>query len=240
MRPQQPLRTATFDSPGAAIGEVPPDWLEALGLSASRLGPIANYVGTQRRSTNVLPSAERVFAALHATPFDLVHAVILGQDPYPTRTHAMGLAFSVPRDMPAPLPRSLKNIHAELRFDLGLVPPDHGSLEAWAHHGVLLLNTTLTVQEGVPGSHKAAGWSDLTDAIISAVAAKSEPVAFLLWGVPAKAKGRFIDEGRHVVVRSAHPVARSRDGFRGTKPFSRANDGLLERHADPIDWDLDD
>jgi uracil-DNA glycosylase len=238
MRPEQPLKIATFDPPGGAIGEVPPDWLEALALSASRLGPIADYVGTQRRSTRVLPSAERVFAALHATPFDSVRAVILGQDPYPTRTHAMGLAFSVPRDVAPPLPRSLKNIHAELRSDLGLVPPDHGSLEAWAHHGVLLLNTALTVQEGVPGSHDAA-WSDLTNAIISAVAAKNKPVAFLLWGVPAKAKGQFIDEGRHVVVRCAHPVARSRDGFRGTKPFSRANDGLLERHADAIDWDLD-
>jgi uracil-DNA glycosylase len=153
MKPSQSLKMATFDPASAPIGEVPPDWLEALGLHGSRLGPIADYVGTQRRSTHVLPPAERVFAALHATPFALVQAVILGQDPYPTRTHAMGLAFSVPRDMPAPLPRSLKNIHAELRFDLGLVPPDHGSLEAWAHHGVLLLNTTLTVQEGVPGSH---------------------------------------------------------------------------------------
>lgn len=239
MRPQQPLPTATFDPPGAAIGEVPPDWLEAVGLSASRLGPIADYVGTQRLSTNVLPSAKRVFAALRATPFDSVRAVILGQDPYPTRMHSMGLAFSVPRDLPPPLPRSLKNIHAELRSDLGLVPPAHGSLESWARHGVLLLNTSLTVQEGIPASHRRARWWVLTNEIIKVIAAKEQPVAFLLWGSPAKAKGRFIDDVRHVVVPSTHPSPLSQKGFLDSKPFSRANDGLRTRGADPIDWSLD-
>jgi uracil-DNA glycosylase len=226
--------------PMAAIGSIPDDWLEAVGPAASpeRLTPIAEFVARKRRSTRVLPDADRVFAALSATPFDSVRAVILGQDPYPNATHAVGLAFSVPRDL-RPLPNSLRNIRTELRSDLGIVPPDHGSLEAWARHGVLLLNTALTFHEGIAGSHDPAGWADLTDAVISAVAANEWPVAFLLWGVPAKAKDRLIDERHHVVVRSAHPVARSRDGFRGSRPFSRANDGLRARGTEPIDWVLD-
>jgi uracil-DNA glycosylase len=151
----------------------------------------------------------------------------------------MGLAFSVPRDLPPPLPRSLKNIHAELRSDLGLEPPAHGSLEAWTRKGVLLLNTSLTVHEGDPGSHLRARWWVLTNAIIMAIAAKEQPVAFLLWGVPATSKTRFIDETRHVVVRSSHPSPLSEKGFLGSKPFSRANDGLRARDVDPIDWSLD-
>lgn len=223
----------------AAIRSIPPDWAAAIGPAASpeRLAPITDFVAAQQ---NTLPIPALVFAALRATPFDSVRAVILGQDPYPTRTHAMGLAFTVPRDLPPPLPRSLKNIHAELRTDLGIETPDHGSLEAWTRHGVLLLNTSLTVQEGIPGSHADAGWADLTDAIVSAVAAMEEPVAFLLWGVPAKARARFIDGERHVVVPSSHPSPLSEKGFLGSKPFSRADDGLRARQADPIDWSLND
>lgn len=221
-----------------AIGTIPDDWLEAIGPAASpeALAPIAEFVAAQPKT---LPEPALVFAALRATPFGAVRAVILGQDPYPTRSHAMGLAFSVPRDLPLPLPRSLKNIHAELRTDLGLAPPDHGSLEAWTRHGVLLLNTSLTVQEGTPASHRRARWWMLTNAIIKAVAARERPATFLLWGVPAKAKARFIDGERHVVVPSSHPSPLSEKGFLGSKPFSRANDGLCARGGDPIDWSLD-
>jgi uracil-DNA glycosylase len=170
----------------AAIGLIPDDWLEAVGPAASpeRLAPTAEFVARERKTTRVLPDPDRVFAALAATPFDSVRAVILGQDPYPNATHAMGLAFSVPMDL-RPLPRSLLNIRTELRSDVGIVPPDHGSLEAWTRHGVLLLNTALTFHQGIPGIHDPAGWADLTDAVISAVAAKEMPVAFLLWGSPA-------------------------------------------------------
>ena len=135
----------------AVIGSIPADWRRAIGQAGSseRLGPIADFVAARQ---NTLPSPDRVFAALEATPFGSVCAVILGQDPYPTRTHAMGLAFSVPRDLTPPLPRSLQNIRAELQSDGGWAVPEHGSLEAWTGRGVLLLNTTLTVQEGAPGS----------------------------------------------------------------------------------------
>jgi uracil-DNA glycosylase len=225
-----------------AIGSMPEGWALAIGpaASAERLAPIADFVAHERDAGSVLPDGDRVFAALRATPFASVRAVILGQDPYPTRTHAMGLAFSVPRDMPPPLPRSLQRVRSELESDGAWRIPGHGSLEAWTHNGVLLLNTILTVREGHPGSHRSAGWEGLTDAIISSVADKDEPVAFLLWGHYAHAKARLITGDRHVVVRSPHPMAWSKPGFRGSRPFSRANDGLKQQGAVPIDWNLID
>jgi uracil-DNA glycosylase len=222
---------------GAAIGEVPSDWAEALGQAASpeRLDPIAEWVAGRRLGHSVLPAPEQVFAALRATPFDSVRAVILGQDPYPNRDHAMGLAFSVPRQV-TDLPRSLKRIRAELETDCLLSLPKHGSLQNWTREGVLLLNTTLTVDEGVSDSHREAGWGEFTDAIIVALANKEPPVVFLLWGKPAQTKTRLVENRGRVAVASPHPMARQREGFRGSRPFSRANATL----ASPIDWRLDD
>lgn len=218
------------------IGSIPADWVAAIGPAALDCLPaILERLVTEERT---LPDPYLVFAALRATPFNAVRAVILGQDPYPTRSHAMGLAFSVPADLPPPLPRSLRNIRSELATDLGIQLPEHGSLEAWTQHGVLLLNTTLTVREGAPGSHRKVPWHQLTDAVISAVATRANPVAFLLWGNHAKAKAGLIDPQRHVVVMSSHPSPLSQKGFLGTKPFSRANEGLHQRRASPIDWSL--
>jgi uracil-DNA glycosylase len=221
----------------AAIGVIPSDWEEALGQAASpeRLDPIAEWVADRRLSQSVLPAPERVFAALYATPFDSVRAVILGQDPYPNREHAMGLAFSVPREV-TDLPRSLRRIREELETDCRLTLPEHGSLEAWTRHGVLLLNTTLTVGEGDSDSHRGAGWGAFTDAVIAAAADKEPPVVFLLWGQPAQSKTRIVEARGRVAVRSPHPMARQREGFRNSHPFSRANAAL----ASPIDWRLDD
>ncbi len=165
--------------------------------------------------------------------------MILGQDPYHRLGQAHGLAFSVP-DGRAPLPPSLRNIRAELLSDLGFAAPASGSLARWADHGVLLLNTALTVREGSPGSHGRNFWVPFIAGAIAAIAGKSEPVAFLLWGRHAQGWARLVDGDRHPLVPSAHPSPFSaRRGFLGSRPFSRANAALLERGALPIDWSLE-
>jgi uracil-DNA glycosylase len=228
------------------IGRMPPDWRDALGPTASdeRLAGIADFVGTRRsEGLTVLPEAQRVFASLGLTPLESVRAVILGQDPYPDPRYATGLAFSIPPDPALPIPRSLLAIRRELATDRGIASPAHGSLEHWARHGgILLFNTALTVQAEEPRSHRRAGWTRLTDAIIRLVAHREEPVAFLLWGAHAQAKARLIDGDRHVVVCSPHPspLARaSQHYFEGSCPFSRADRELALRHAAPIDWTLE-
>jgi Uracil DNA glycosylase len=224
----------------AAIGVIPPDWAEALGRAASpdRLDPIAEWVANRRHTHSVLPAPEKVFAALHATRFADVRAVILGQDPYPNREHAMGLAFSVPAGYRGIKPRSLVRIREELATDCLLAMPEHGSLEAWTRRGILLLNTVLTVDEGDSDTHRDAGWRPFTDAVIAAVAGKGSPVAFLLWGKPAQAKTRLIEARGQVVVPSPHPMARQRKGFLRSRPFARANAELERLGRPPIQWDL--
>ena len=185
----------------------------------------------------VAPAPERVFAALALTPLEAVRAVILGQDPYPTPGHANGLAFSYVG--PPPLPRSLVNIYKERGEDLGETAPSDGDLTRWAKQGVLLLNTALTVREGASkaGSHLSLGWGKVTDALIAAVSRQQPHVVFLLWGEPAQAKRPLIDEGRHLVIASAHPSPLSaRRGFFGSKPFSRANAWLEEKGEKAIAW----
>lgn len=185
----------------------------------------------------VAPRPERVLAALAATPLEAVRVVILGQDPYPTPGRANGLAFSYAG--PTPLPRSLGNITRELVADLGRAAPADGDLSAWARQGVLLLNTALTVREGAAkaGSHLALGWGVVTDAILAAVSADRPHVVFMLWGNPAQAKRRLVDESRHLVLASAHPSPLSaRRGFFGSRPFSQANQWLEAKGEAPIAW----
>ena len=160
------------------------------------------FVAAERERHVVYPPPEEVFAALHLTPLAEVRAVILGQDPYHGPRQAHGLCFSVRQGVP--VPPSLRNIHAELHADLGVPPPGHGSLEAWARQGVLLLNATLTVRAGAAGSHQKRGWEQFTDRVIEQINASREGVVFLLWGAHAQKKGRFIDRSRHhVLTRSA-------------------------------------
>lgn len=195
-------------------------------------------VDAERKAGHVVaPAPERVFAALALTPLDTVKAVILGQDPYPTPGHANGLAFSYVG--PPPLPRSLVNIYKERAEDLAAPAPTDGDLTRWASQGVLLLNTALTVREGASkaGSHLSLGWGAVTDAVIAAVSRERPHVVFLLWGAPAQAKRPLIDEGRHLVIASAHPSPLSaRRGFFGSKPFSRANTWLEGQGEKPIAW----
>jgi uracil-DNA glycosylase len=185
----------------------------------------------------VAPAPNRFLAALSLTPLDAVRVVILGQDPYPTPGHANGLAFSYAG--PPPLPRSLVNIYRELGEDLGRPVIRDGDLSDWAAQGVLLLNTALSVREGAAqaGSHLRLGWREVTDAVLSAVSRQRPHVVFMLWGGPAQAKRALIDEGKHLVIASAHPSPLSaRRGFFGSKPFSQANAWLAARGETPIAW----
>lgn len=195
------------------------------------------FVAEERQRHIVYPPHEQVFAALHLTPYADTRVLILGQDPYHGPGQAHGLCFSVQHGVG--IPPSLANIHTELRADLGIEPPGHGNLEAWARQGVLLLNATLTVRAGQAASHQGKGWETFTDQVIRAVNAKPERVVFVLWGASARKKKPLIDTTRHTIVESAHPSPLSAsNGFFGSRPFSRANAALAEAGIEPVDWTL--
>jgi uracil-DNA glycosylase len=181
----------------------------------------------------ILPPEAQRFAALELTPPDAVRVVILGQDPYPTRGHAHGLAFSVEPDV-RPFPRSLSNIFSELRDDIDVLPAS-GDLRPWARQGVLLLNTCLTVPEGQAGGHARLGWQRLAEEVLDRVSTR--PTAFLLWGAHAQSLRPHIRPGEHLVIASPHPSPLSaRRGFFGSRPFSRVNRWLSDRGETPIHW----
>ncbi|HEY5435676.1 MAG TPA: uracil-DNA glycosylase [Candidatus Limnocylindrales bacterium] len=224
------------------LESIPPGWRSVLSeaLADPAVLSLDAYVSRERAEHEVYPAAEDVFAALSMTPYASVRAVIIGQDPYHGPEQAHGLAFSVPPGIRTP--PSLRNILAELEHDLGRPMPPGGSLVPWASHGVLLLNTILTVRRGEPGSHAHRGWELLTGGALQAVNAKPGPVVFLLWGERAQAQGRLIDRHRHVVIESAHPsplsARRGPRPFIGSAPFRRANEELVSRGNPTIDWDL--
>lgn len=198
-------------------------------------------VAEKAAGKRIFPKGGEWFRALDLTPLDQVRVVILGQDPYHGEGQAHGLCFSVqPGVRPPP---SLVNIYKELKTDLGIERPAHGFLEHWARQGVLLLNSVLTVEMGLAASHKGRGWETFTDAVIRLVAAKEEPVVFLLWGSYAQKKAAFVDSvergGRHLVLKAAHPSPLSaHNGFLGCRHFSRTNAFLESRGMMPIDWAL--
>ncbi|QGG95382.1 uracil-DNA glycosylase [Actinomarinicola tropica] len=199
---------------------------------------LQSFVAAERARHRVFPAHDEVFAALHLTPYASVRAVILGQDPYHGPGQAHGLSFSVRPGVA--VPPSLRNIYAERESDLGLPPPEHGCLDAWARGGVLLLNTTLTVRAGQAASHQGKGWERFTDEVIRVVSAKPERVVFILWGAAARRKKALVDTSRHVVVESAHPSPLSAsNGFFGSRPFSRTNAALEDAGRPPIDWRVD-
>ena len=202
-------------------------------------GALQDFVRDERAHHTVYPPPPEVFAAIHLTSYADTRVMILGQDPYHGPNQAHGLCFSVRRGVP--VPPSLANIHKELASDLGITPPRHGNLEHWATQGVLLLNATLTVRAGQAGSHQGRGWETFTDQVIRVVNDKVDPVVFILWGGFARKKKALIDAGRHVVLESAHPSPLSaHNGFFGSQPFSRANEALVARGRQPVDWRLPD
>ena len=222
---------------------VPESWRAALEPAlCSREGrALGTFLkGEEDAGKRIYPPRGRRFAALALTPLDAVKVVILGQDPYHGAGQANGLCFSVAAGVK--VPPSLVNIYKELAGDLGIPPPGHGNLKGWARQGVLLLNTSLTVEEGRAGSHRKRGWETITDAAVVAAAAKQEPCAFLLWGNHARAKALRLPglaDGRHLVLTAPHPSGLSAyRGFFGCKHFSQANAFLEARGRGAIDWRL--
>ncbi len=197
----------------------------------------AFLLAEKRSGKRIYPPGPQIFAALDTTPFDAVKAVILGQDPYHGPGQAHGLCFSVRPGVP--VPPSLQNVFTEIETDLGIPRPDHGFLTPWARRGVLLLNSVLTVQAGMAGSHQGKGWEGFTDRVIDELNRGREGLVFLLWGSYAQAKGKLIDTRRHCVLKAPHPSPLSAHrGFMGCRHFSKTNQYLEAEGRGQVDWSL--
>ncbi len=224
-----------------ARAQLPDDWKEVLteALLSEDMAKLRVFLQEEYQAgKEIYPPKAQIFNAFCLTPLSQVKVVILGQDPYHGAGQAMGLSFSVPSVIPKP--PSLQNILKELAVDLGLPVSPHGDLTAWANQGVLLLNSTLTVEKEKAGSHQNQGWEEFTDSVISAINTHTEHTVFILWGAYAKKKGRYIDTSRHLVLTASHPSPSSanRGGFFGTRPFSKANEYLMRYGKSPINWQL--
>jgi uracil-DNA glycosylase len=211
-------------------------WAQSLAPVADRIAAMGEFLRAEvAAGRRYLPAGDNVLRAFKQ-PFDQVRVLIVGQDPYPTPGHAVGLSFSVAPDV-RPIPRSLANIYQELESDLGLPEPANGDLSPWAEQGVLLLNRSLTVAPGRPNSHKDKGWEQVTEQAISALAGRHTPLVAILWGSNARSLARLLSGVP--CIESAHPSPMSADrGFFGSRPFSRANDLLVKQGAQPIEWKL--
>ena len=213
---------------------VSPDWADALAPVAGQVTAMGRFLREEvAAGRSYLPAGEHVLRAF-TRPLVDVRVLIVGQDPYPTPGHPVGLSFSVAPDV-RPVPRSLQNIYAELGADLGMPPAEHGDLSRWFEQGVLLLNRCLTVRPGAPASHRGKGWEVVTDAAIDALVARGGPLVAILWGRDAQALAPRLD--RVPIIASAHPSPMAaRQGFFGSRPFSRANAALVAQGAEPVDW----
>jgi len=212
-------------------------WKQALRAEFEKpyFKKLEELVSSSYTSSVVYPPHTELFAAFNACPFSDVHVVILGQDPYHAEGQANGLAFSVHDTVK--IPPSLRNIYKEITSDIGTTPPLSGNLTRWATQGVLLLNSSLSVEEGQPGSHAGFGWETFTDAVIAAISTNKSHVVFLLWGAHAISKRHLIHEERHLVLTAPHPSPLSAHrGFFGCKHFSQTNTYLTEHGQTSIQW----
>ena len=199
---------------------------------------LMDFVKNEYKEKTIYPKQNEVFNAFRYTDFDNVKVVILGQDPYHGPNQAEGLSFSVSNEVLKP--PSLKNIFKELESDLKIPFPEHNSLKKWAQEGVLLLNAVLTVEEHKPTSHKDRGWEIFTDDIIKILNERNTPTVFILWGAYARSKRELITNPKHLVIESAHPSPFSaRNGFFGSKPFSKTNEFLKKNNIKEIDWRIE-
>ncbi|MBE6156695.1 MAG: uracil-DNA glycosylase [Firmicutes bacterium] len=215
------------------------DWDNVLKVIEESAGfkKFLNIINEKYANSIVFPPKNYVFNALKLTSFKDTKVVIVGQDPYHGIGEAHGLSFSVQKGIK--IPPSLQNIYKELDSDLGIKPNVDGDLTKWAKEGVLLLNAVLTVEKDKPASHRNLGWELLTDYIIKALNKKEEAIVFILWGNFAKDKKKYITNPNHLVITSPHPSPFSaRNGFFGSKPFSKTNEFLVKNKIKPIDWKL--
>ncbi len=215
------------------------DWDIVLNniFKSEKFNCLYNKISDLYNSEEIYPTKENLFNAFKLTSFENTKVVIIGQDPYHGKDQAHGLSFSVQGNNK--IPPSLKNIFKELNDDLNIHNDNHGDLTSWAKEGVLLLNSVLTVKKDTPGSHKNIGWHLLTDEIVKILNNRNKPVVFILWGNFAKEKKKFITNGEHLILESVHPSPFSaRNGFFGSKVFSRANEFLIKKNMQGINWRL--
>jgi uracil-DNA glycosylase len=215
-------------------GQVHPSWLPALEKSRNDLSALELFLTSQMSAgIQILPDPENIFRAL-SLPVGKVKVLIIGQDPYPTPGHAMGLAFSVPSEV-SPLPRSLSNIVSELQSDMRCDRPLNGDLSSWANQGVLLLNRVLTVSAGDAGSHRGKNWEEITSSLVQFLVSNNPSVVAVLWGKDAQKLGYVFPQENVIVSVHPSPLSASR-GFFGSKPFSKANELLMSKRITPILW----
>ena len=222
------------------MGMIENDWLAELGTEFHKpyYKTLYEFVKTEYDTRQVFPPAEDIFNAFHLTPLSEVKVVIIGQDPYHNVGQAHGLCFSVKPDVN--IPPSLVNIYKELHDDLGCYVPNNGYLVKWAQQGILMLNTVLTVRAHQANSHQGLGWEEFTDAAIRALNKQDRPIVFILWGRPAQAKEKMLDNPKHLILKAAHPSPYSANsGFFGSRPFSQTNRFLEENGLEPIDWQIE-
>lgn len=218
---------------------LPKSWIDNLSVDGQSTGLefFNEKIKPLYKANIIYPPLTEVFNAFEKCSFENTKVVILGQDPYHGKGQANGLSFSVAKNMK--IPPSLRNIFKELKEDVGVEYPGHGDLASWAEQGVLLLNATLTVEEGKPGSHQKMGWEDFTDAVIQGISKNKSHVVFMLWGAFAQQKEGLINTEKHCIIKSPHPSPFSaRRGFFGSKPFSKTNTYLSENQQGKIDWNL--
>jgi uracil-DNA glycosylase len=223
-------------SPKPLAELIDPGWAVALAPVADEVARLGDFLRAETAAgRGYLPSGSNVLRAF-TYPFADVRVLIVGQDPYPTPGHPIGLSFAVDPQV-RPVPRSLQNIYRELHDDLGLPTPHNGDLTPWASHGVMLLNRVLTVRPGASGSHRGIGWEAVTELAIRALVARGTPLVAILWGRDAGTLRPLL--GNTPIIASAHPSPLSASsGFFGSRPFSRANDMLVQLGAKPVDWAL--
>ncbi len=220
----------------AEAGHIAPDWADALAPVEGQLAELGRFLNEERaRGQQVLPAGSRILAAFQL-PLADVRVLIVGQDPYPTPGHPIGLSFATAPDV-RPIPRSLQNMYRELNDDLGIEPAPHGDLSAWADHGVMLLNRVLTVRAGAPASHRGKGWEAITECAIRALAARGGPLVAILWGNDARQLAAMLGDVPRIESVHPSPLSASR-GFFGSRPFSRANAALETQGAEPVEWAL--